>query len=64
MGKNDYRIDGGSCSVAEGIGTLRSLCLPHPFLGNDMKTIKKICTIISKVVENHAELINYKPAVK
>jgi L-glutamine:2-deoxy-scyllo-inosose/3-amino-2,3-dideoxy-scyllo-inosose aminotransferase len=64
MEKNDYRIDGGSCPVAEGIGTLRSACISHPVLGNDMKTIRKICTIIAKVVENHKELINYKPEVK
>lgn len=64
LGKNDYRIDGGSCPVAEGIGTLRSLCLSHPVLGNDTKTIKKICAIIAKIVENHAALIRYKPAAK
>jgi hypothetical protein len=64
MGKNDYRIDGGSCPVAEGIGTLRSACIFHTLLGYDIKTIRKICKIITKVVENHAELIDYKPAVK
>ncbi|MFA6292041.1 MAG: DegT/DnrJ/EryC1/StrS family aminotransferase [Victivallales bacterium] len=64
MGKNDYRIDGGSCPVAEGIGTLNSVCISHPVLGNDIKTIRKICAIITKVVENHAELINYKPEAK
>lgn len=64
MGKNDYRIDGGSCPVAEGIGTLRSVCISHPVLGNDIKTIRKICAIIAKVAENHEELINYKPAAK
>lgn len=64
MGKNDYRIDGGSCPVAEGIGTLNSVCISHPVLGNDIKTIRKICAIITKVVENHAELANYKPDAK
>ncbi len=64
MGKNEYRIAGGSCPVAEGIGTLNSVCIGHPVLGNDMKTIKRICAIITKVVENHKELINYKPAEK
>jgi L-glutamine:2-deoxy-scyllo-inosose/3-amino-2,3-dideoxy-scyllo-inosose aminotransferase len=64
MGKNEYRIDGGSCPVAEGIGTLHSVCISHPVLGNNMKAIKKICAIIAKVVENRDELINYKPASK
>ncbi|MEI6421817.1 MAG: aminotransferase class I/II-fold pyridoxal phosphate-dependent enzyme, partial [Lentisphaerota bacterium] len=64
MGKNDYRIDGGSCPVAEGIGTLNSVCISHPVLGNDIKTISKICAIITKVVENHAELVNYEPEAK
>jgi L-glutamine:2-deoxy-scyllo-inosose/3-amino-2,3-dideoxy-scyllo-inosose aminotransferase len=64
MKKNEYRIDGGSCPVAEDIGTLRSVCITHQHLGNDMAAIKKICTIISKVVENHEELINYKPKSK
>ena len=62
MEKNDYRIDGGACPVAEGIGTLRSACISHPVLGNDMQTIRRICTIIAKVAENYEELIRYQPS--
>ncbi len=64
MRKGEYRIDGGSCPVAEGIGTQHSVCISHPVLGNDIEKIKKICAIISKVVENYRELINYKVDAK
>ncbi len=64
MGKNEYRIDGGSCPVAEVVGTVHSVCIGHPILGNDIKTIRKICAIIAKVVENHMELINYTATAK
>jgi L-glutamine:2-deoxy-scyllo-inosose/3-amino-2,3-dideoxy-scyllo-inosose aminotransferase len=64
MGKSDYRIDGGSCPVAEGVGTRHSVCIPHQVLGNDRKTIRKIGSIITKVVENHKELVHYQPTAK
>jgi dTDP-4-amino-4,6-dideoxygalactose transaminase len=48
-----YRIDGGAtCPVAEAAGTRHAVCLPHPWLGADAKTLDAIATIVAKVAGN------------
>lgn len=51
LGEGEYRIDGGSCPVAEGIGFERAACLGHQYLGCDESTIERIGDIIAKVGE-------------
>jgi len=49
LSEGEYRIDGGSCPVAENTGFERAVCLSHPYLGCDESTIERIADIIGKV---------------
>ncbi len=55
--ENEYRIDGGSCPVAEITGTERTAMLSHRYLGCDNETTAKIGDIIAKVVKNHKDIL-------
>jgi L-glutamine:2-deoxy-scyllo-inosose/3-amino-2,3-dideoxy-scyllo-inosose aminotransferase len=54
--EDEYRIDGGSCPIAEITGTERTAMLAHPYLGCDDNTAAQMGDIIAKVVANHKEL--------
>lgn len=56
--KDEYRINGGSCPVAEIIGTERTAMLAHPYLGCDDENAAKIGEIIAKVARNYKELLS------
>ena len=49
LSEGEYRIDGGSCPVAEKTGFERAACLSHPYLGCDESTIERIADILAKV---------------
>jgi L-glutamine:2-deoxy-scyllo-inosose/3-amino-2,3-dideoxy-scyllo-inosose aminotransferase len=51
-----YRIAGGSCPVAEGIATGRSLVFLHPWLGADDASIQRIGDIFTRVAMHATEL--------
>lgn len=53
---DSYRIDGGSCLVAEKICAQQAFVLMHQWLAGDEKTIDAIGEIIAKVALNAAEL--------
>lgn len=54
--EGDYRIDGGSCPISEGIGFERAIFMPHPYLGCEKAAVEKIGDIIVKVANNIKEL--------
>ncbi len=57
MADNEYRIDGGSCPVAEIIGWARTAMLGHPYLGCNDETAARMGDIIAKVIKNYKELL-------
>jgi dTDP-4-amino-4,6-dideoxygalactose transaminase len=58
LNKDEYRINGGSCPVAEITGTERTAVLMHYYLGCDDETAAKIGEIIAKVTKNYKELLD------
>jgi dTDP-4-amino-4,6-dideoxygalactose transaminase len=52
----EYRIHGGACPVAEGLGTQRTVMMNHQWLGADEETIETIAAIFAKVAERAADL--------
>jgi len=54
--EDEYRIDEGSCPVAEITGTERTAMLSHSYLGCDDETGINIGDIIAKVIKNYKEL--------
>jgi len=55
--EDEYRIDDGSCPVAEIIGTERTAMLAHSYLGCNDETAAEMGDIIAKVVKNNKELL-------
>ena len=53
---SQYRIDGGSCKVAEELATEHALGWQHQWLGADEKTIDTIGEFVAKLVNNAGEL--------
>ena len=57
LAEDEYRIDGGSCPVAEITGTERTAMLAHPYLGCNDETAAKMGEIIAKVTRNNKDLL-------
>ena len=57
LAEDEYRIDGGSCPVAEITGTERTAMLSHIYLDCDDETAAKMGDIIAKVVKNYKDLL-------
>jgi L-glutamine:2-deoxy-scyllo-inosose/3-amino-2,3-dideoxy-scyllo-inosose aminotransferase len=57
-----YRIHGGACPVAEGLGTERTVVMNHQWLGMDDETTETIAAIFAKVAKRAADLERFRAA--
>lgn len=57
MPQDSYRIAGGACPVAEGVGTERTFTIPHPWLAADEQTLRTIGRVVAKVAKGAEQLL-------
>jgi L-glutamine:2-deoxy-scyllo-inosose/3-amino-2,3-dideoxy-scyllo-inosose aminotransferase len=60
MNPEQYRIDQGSCPIAEGIGSVRSLSLPHQWLGAPEAELRTVASIFAKVASQAEALLAHE----
>jgi L-glutamine:2-deoxy-scyllo-inosose/3-amino-2,3-dideoxy-scyllo-inosose aminotransferase len=58
-----YRIAGGSCRVAEELGTRHTLTFQHQWLESDEQTLESIAQIFEKVMAQADQLADWMPPV-